>query len=264
MKHPPSFSAASLAVFLLSLPLRGLARLSQTTRLRLGCVMGRLAGKLVGKRRAIMLANLIRAFPERDTTWRQQILTRHFERLGEDGLEAIWGWYGDTRQSPSCVVIGAEHVERARANGQGVILNTGHFTDGEVGVYLASRQWPIHAVYRPNDNPIIDELINQGRRQHVVSLINRENTRAMVRVLKQGGILWTAADQSYHGKQSAFIPFFGTPCATNIAIPILALMGHAVVLPYFVRRTGGHYQIIIQPPLAGLPSGDDAADTAQL
>jgi KDO2-lipid IV(A) lauroyltransferase len=127
-----------------------------------------------------------------------------------------------------------------------------------------SRPWPLQAIYRPNNNPIIDELINIGRRKHVTRLIDRENTRGMVRALKQGDIIWTAADQSYHGKQSAFIPFFGTRCATNIAIPVLARMGNAVVLPYFIRRTGGHYEVIIQPPLAGVPSGDDAADTARL
>lgn len=264
MKQSLSLFAQSLAVFLLSLPLRGLARLPQTTRLKLGRVLGRLAGKFARKRRAIMQANLTRAFPEHDGAWRAQVLARHFERLGEDALESIWGWYGDTRQPPPVHLVGSEHIEQAQALGRGVLLNTGHFTHGEIGVYLVARRWPVHAVYRPNNNPIIDELINIGRRKHVATLIDRENTRGMVRALKQGGIIWTAADQSYHGKQSAFIPFFGTRCATNIAIPVLARMGNAVVLPYFIRRTGGHYEVIIQPPLTGVPSGDDAADTARL
>ena len=86
----------------------------------------------------------------------------------------------------------------------------------------------------------------------------------VVRTLKKGGIIWTAADQSFHGKQSAFIPFFGVPCTTNLAIPILARMGNAVVLPYYVRRTGTTYEVIIHPPLDNLPSGDDIADTARL
>lgn len=265
MKQPPTLPLVTrLAVFVLSLPLHAIALLPQNARLGLGRFFGRVVGKRLRKRRTIMQANLTRAFPSHDDAWRHRVLNAHFERLGVDAIESIWGWYGQTESPPPHTVIGAEHVEQALAQGRGVILNTGHFTHGEIGVYLVARLWPVHAVYRPNNNPIIDELINIGRRKHVASLIDRENTRGMVRALKQGGVLWTAADQSYHGKQSAFIPFFGTRCATNIAIPVLARMGNAVVLPYFVRRTGEHYEVIIQPPLTGIPSGDDAADTARL
>lgn len=244
--------------------LRLLARLPQHSRLRLGAALGLLAKPLVGKRRQIMAQNLTRAFPTQNAAWRDEIINEHFDRLGADALESIWGWYGKTEPPPAHTVTGAEHVEAALARGQGVILNAGHFTQGEVSVYLAARRWPVHAVYRPNDNPVIDELINIGRRKHVASLIDRENTRAMVRTLKKGGIIWTAADQSFHGKQSAFIPFFGVPCTTNLAIPILARMGNAVVLPYYVRRSGETYEVIIQPPLENLPSGDDVADTTRL
>jgi KDO2-lipid IV(A) lauroyltransferase len=211
-----------------------------------------------------MAQNLTRAFPTQNAAWRETIIQEHFRRLGADALESLWGWYGKTEPPPAHTIIGAEHIEAALARGQGVILNTGHFSQGEMGVYLAARCWPVHAVYRPNDNPVIDELINTGRRKHVVQLIDRENTRAMVRVLREGGILWTAADQSYHGKTSAWLPFFGVTCTTNTAVPVLARMGRATVLPYYVRRTGEHYTVIIQPPLDNLPSGDDAADTARL
>lgn len=265
MKQPPKLPfATALAAYTLSQPLRALALLSQDARLAMGRFLGRVIGNRLSKRRAIMIANLTRAFPAQDDAWRQDVLSAHFERLGEDALESIWGWYGDTDQPPSHTVVGGEHIEAARARGQGVILNAGHFTQGEISVYLAARRWPVHAVYRPNDNPVIDELINRGRRRHLAGMIDRENTRGMIRTLRQGGIIWTAADQSYHGKQSAFIPFFGTHCATNIAVPILARMGNAIVLPYYVRRTDGHYTVVFQPPLDGLPSGDDATDTARL
>lgn len=244
--------------------LRPLARLPQAKRLRLGAALGRLVRPLVRKRRQIMAQNLTLAFPEHDAAWRERIIAEHFERLGADALESIWGWYGQTEPPPPHTVIGAEHLDAARAAGHGVILNAGHFTQGELSVYLAARRWPVHAVYRPNDNPMLDELVNTGRRRHLAGMIDRENTRGMIRVLRDGGILWTAADQSYHGKTSAWLPFFGISCTTNTAVPVLARMGRAVVLPYFVRREGEQYTLIIHPPLPGLPSGDDAADTLRL
>jgi len=263
MTHSLSF-LQKISLGLLTLLLRGIAAIPQSARLRIGAQLGRLSKRFVGKRRKIMAQNLQTAFPDSTAQWRNDIINEHFDRLGADALESIWGWYGKTEPPPPHTVTGGEHIEAALARGQGVILNAGHFTQGEISVYLAARRWPVHAVYRPNDNPVIDELINAGRRRHLAGMIDRENTRGMIRTLKKGGIIWTAADQSFHGKQSAFIPFFGVRCTTNLAIPILARMGNAVVLPFYVRRSGEIYEVIIRPPLENLPSGDDIADTTRL
>jgi len=98
----------------------------------------------------------------------------------------------------------------------------------------------------------------------LAGLIDREDTRAMIRALRAGDVVWTAPDQNYHGKTSAFIPFFGLPAATNTAMPILARLGRAMILPYHVRRFGERYELEIEAPIDGLPSGDDVADTCQL
>jgi len=244
---------------------RALAALPHRTRLRLGRSIGWLLARLLRKRRWIIECNLARAFPEHDDAWRKAMTDANFARLGEGALEAIWGWYGDTDHPPHYSINGAEHLDAVLARGQGAILCAGHFTDTEFGVYFVSRHWPIHAVYRPNDDPALDELINRGRLRHVASLIDRESTMTMARTLKQGKILWTAPDQSYHGNASAFLPFFGTRCATNTAVPSLARLGKAAVLPYSVRRHGAErYEVVIQPPLANFPSGDDDADTRRL
>lgn len=256
--------AQKTLLWLLIQPLKALTAMPRSLRLRMGGFIGLKARRFSSKRIDIMHQNLTLAFPESTPDWRNTVIREHFQRLGQDAFESIWGWYGKTELPPPHTIIGSEHIEAAQARGQGVILNTGHFSQSEMSVYLASKHWPVHAVYRPNNNPVIDELINAGRRKHVMSLIDRENTRAMVRVLRNGGILWTAADQSYHGKTSAWIPFFGVKCTTNTAIPILARMGNAVVLPYYVRRDGANYTIIIHPPLENLPSGDDTTDTARL
>lgn len=263
MTHSLSF-LQKIPLGLLTLLLRTIAAIPRSARLRLGSSLGRLSKRFVGKRREIMAQNLQIAFPDSTPKWRDEVINAHFDRLGVDALESIGGWYGRIEPPPPHTMTGGEHIEAALARGQGVILNAGHFTQGEISVYLVARRWPVHVVYRPNDNPVIDELINAGRRRRLAGMIDRENTRGMIRTLKKGGIMWTAADQSYHGKQSAFIPFFGVRCATNLAIPILARMSNAVVLPYYVRRSGGRYEVIIHPPLENLPSGDDTADTARL
>ncbi len=252
------------ARFALSLLPRLIASLPQRARLRLGHGLGWLMARTLNKRRGIMRANLAVAFPEWTAAAREEVIDEHFARLGAGICEGFWGWFGNLEKVPEYRIIGLEHLEAARAAGRGVILNAAHVTDMELGVYFVSRHAPVHAVYRPNNNPAIDALIDQGREKHLAGLINREDTRAMVRALRAGDVLWTAPDQNYHGKTSAFIPFFGLPAATNTAMPTLARMGRAVILPYHVRRFGGRYELEIEPPLAGIPSGDDVADTQRL
>ncbi len=211
-----------------------------------------------------MRANLAVAFPKWTAAAREATIDEHFTRLGAGICEGFWGWFGNLNRVPEYRIIGLEHLEAARTAGHGVILNAAHVTDMELGVYFVSRHAPVHAVYRPNNNPAIDALIDQGREKHLAGLIHREDTRAMVRALRAGDILWTAPDQNYHGQTSAFIPFFGLPAATNTAMPILARMGRAAILPYHVRRFGNRYELEIEPPIAGIPSGNEVADTQLL
>ena len=249
---------------LLSLIPRLIAAVPQRTRLALGHGLGWLMARGLKERRRIMRANLAVAFPDWTAGARDDLIDEHFARLGAGICEGFWGWFGNLDRVPEYRIIGLEHLEAARAAGQGVILNAAHVTDMELGVYFVSRHAPVHAVYRPNNNRALDSLINLGREKHLAGLIHRENTRAMVRALRGGEVLWTAPDQNYHGKTSAFIPFFGLPAATNTAMPILARVGRAVILPYHVRRFDTRYELEIEPPIAGLPSGDDIADTQRL
>lgn len=251
---------------LLSLVPRLIAALPQRTRLALGHGLGWLMARALKERRRIMRANLAVAFPDWTAGAREDLIDDHFARLGAGICEAFWAWFGNLDRVPEYRIIGLEHLEAARAEGRGVILNAAHVTDMELGAYFVARHAPVYPVYRPNNHPAIDELINRGRGRegHLAGLIAREDTRAMVRALRAGEVLWIAPDQNYHGRNSAFIPFFGVPAATNTAIPALARLGRAVILPYHVRRFGTRYELEIEPPLDGLPSGDDIRDTCRL
>ena len=74
------------------------------------------------------------------------------------------------------------------------------------------------------------------------------------------------ADQSYTGKGSALLPFFGEPAMTNTATSRIARVSGATVLPCFSRRLPGDsdYVLTIGAPLDGFPSRDAAEDTRRL
>ncbi|HER34266.1 MAG: lipid A biosynthesis lauroyl acyltransferase [Halothiobacillaceae bacterium] len=261
---PPVTRQLRLARLTLSLLPRLIAALPQRGRLALGSGIGWLMARLLKKRRHVMQANLAVAFPDWTKSAREALIDEHFARLGAGICEGFWGWFGNLDRVPDYRILGLEHLQAARAKGQGVILNAAHVTDMELGVYFVSRHAPVHAVYRPNNRAALDALIDQGREKHLAGLIHREDTRAMVRALRAADVVWTAPDQNYHGKTSAFIPFLGLPAATNTAMPMLARMGRAVILPYHVRRFDGRYELEIEPPLEGVPSGDEVADTGRL
>ncbi|MEW5822867.1 MAG: lipid A biosynthesis lauroyl acyltransferase [Pseudomonadota bacterium] len=246
--------------------LRAIARLPLPVLARTGRGLGRLLHSVLPRRVAIARTNIRLCFPELDEAEVRTLARRHFIGLGQGIMEALWGWWGRHDTLPEYRIDGLEHLQAAQADGRGVLLYTGHFNASELGTFFLTLHAPISAIYRPNDLPPVDEAINAGRLRHVRALYPKDQPLAMVRALREGAALWIAPDQSFEGKQSAFLPFFGIRCATNTATPQLARMGHARILPFFVARgeDGLSYHLTLLPPVEGLPSGDDSADTQAL
>lgn len=88
----------------------------------------------------------------------------------------------------------------------------------------------------------------------------------MVRVLKEGGLLWYAADHDYGRRVSEFVPWFGIATATVAATPRLLKMARVPAVALVNRRLPDYsgYEIEFKPVLEGLPSGDDYQDLVQL
>ena len=108
-------------------------------------------------------------------------------------------------------------------------------------------------------------MMTRGRGRYFDSMFAKDNVREMMRSLRDNSVVWYASDQSYGGKGSVLLPFFDEPAMTNTAIGRIAKASGAVVLPYFCRRLESErYVMSIGAPVAGLPSGDEVADTRVL
>ena len=107
--------------------------------------------------------------------------------------------------------------------------------------------------------------MQRGRGRSYDVQIAKDNVREMLRTLRENSVFWYASDQSYGGKGSVLLPFFGEPAMTNTAIGRIAKASGAAVLPYCCRRlANGRYVMTIGAPLDGVPSGDEVADTRAL
>jgi KDO2-lipid IV(A) lauroyltransferase len=249
--------------------LRLIVRLPLALQLRIGRAAGRISGRIVPGRRAIVHRNLEACFPDMSQAERNQLCADHFEALGMSVIEMAMGWFGDPQTIERHVSFeGVEHLVAALQRGKGVVLYSAHFTSFEICFPALRKYCPrISGMYKDQRNPLMNEVMNAGRGRNVDRLISKDNVREMMRELRNNAVFWYASDQRYAGKSSALIPFFGVPAMTNIAISRIAARTGASVLPYFCRRFDGpkpRYVATIGAPLPAFPSDDASADVRRL
>jgi KDO2-lipid IV(A) lauroyltransferase len=246
----------------------GLLRLScllpYPLQLGFGKVLGRIAHRVAGERRAISRRNIELCFPELSAAGRDALALAHFEALGMSIVELALGrWASDRKLLAMTRIEGAENIRNATDRGVGVILLSAHFTTLEIsGRVLSLNCPPYDAVYRKNRSEFMTEILRTNREKSARGTIEKSDIKSMVRSLKAGTPVWYAPDQSYNQKQSALLPFFGVPCMTNTATGTLARLGKAVAVPFFPRRRPeGGYVLTILPPIEGVPGDDPVEDT---
>jgi KDO2-lipid IV(A) lauroyltransferase len=243
------------------------ARLPPAWQQRAGRAFGRLLRRLKRREHHVARRNIELCFPELSAAEQRELLDRHFEAVGMSFVEMGVGWFTPLERLLERVAVhGREHLDRAFAAGKGVLLFTAHFTTLEVGVAVLEAIAPrASCMYRPQRNAMMDVMIRRGRYRFAKEQIPRDNVRALLRVLRDNYAVCYLPDQTYLGKQSELLPFFGEPAVTNTATSKLAAISGAAVLPYFFRRLpDGNYRVDIGAPLGDFPSGSAVRDTERL
>ncbi len=236
-------------------------------QMALGRALGRMAYLLLPKRRQIAARNIDVCLRDLPAEERARILVQHFESMGLSLVEMAMGWFGRAEAVRQRIDIeGAEHLEAALAKGKGVILFSAHFTTIEFFWPALRALCPkLAGMYKWQRNPVMNRAMHRGRGRSYDVQIAKDNVREMLRTLRENSVFWYASDQSYGGKGSVLLPFFGEPAMTNTAIGRIARASGAGVLPYGCRRlANGRYAMTIGAPLDGVPSGDAVADTRAL
>ncbi|HEV2621390.1 MAG TPA: LpxL/LpxP family Kdo(2)-lipid IV(A) lauroyl/palmitoleoyl acyltransferase [Frateuria sp.] len=242
-----------------------IARLPYPWLLALGRTLGALIRHVPSRRRRIARTNIALCFPELDAQAQAALVGAHLTDIGLMLVEFALGWMGSDRAIARipAQVEGLEHLEAARAQGQGVLLVGGHFSHLELCARLISRRIPIAGMYRRMDSPVFEWAVLRARLRYAAAMFEKDDIRGTVKYLRGGGTLWYAPDQDMRSKESVFVPFFGIPAATITATHHLARMGNAQVIPFFHRRLPeGGYVMRLGAPLR--MEGDVAADTARV
>ena len=256
-RHWPAWVGIGIAALL--------ARLPWSLQRVLGRGIGRLLMVLFGSRRRAAARNLALCFPELDADAQAALLRRSFEELGIGLFEFARAWWGSVEPMRGKVTVeGLEHLQAARAGGRGVIIISGHFVTLELAARLMCDHAPLAGMYRPHDGAAMEWAVLRGRLRYASAMFGNGDTRAAIRHLKRGGMLWYAPDQDMRGKDTVFAPFFGVPASTITATHQLARLTGCAVVPFFHRREGARYVLRVAPPLDSFPSEDVVADTTRV
>ena len=228
-------------------------------------VLGKLLGNamylLAGRRRHIATCNIRVCFPDLAPGQQKKLVRQNFECTGIALLETgIAWWWPEKRLRKICTVEGLEHLQSAQ--GQGVILLGMHFTNLDIAGACLSLERAYNAMYRPHKNPVFDFVQLRGRLNRGSRIFPRDDLRTMIRLLREGELVWYAPDQDYGLKHSIFAPFFGIEAATITATAKLVKTGRARVVPLIQQRLPGNkgHKVILREALSDFPLGDERED----
>ena len=223
----------------------------RNVRKRLFIALFSLLYHLITKSRLIVLCNLQRSFPEKDLKELMRIakgVYRHiaivateFFDLPQITKENIHQWVD---------VEGLENYQAAVAQGKGVLSIVAHFGNWELmTIAVPMFLKPMDIVYRPLDNPVIDNMVEYVRTMNGNELIPKGGSgKRIMELLKENHIIGILSDQNVTTHEGVFVDFFGRPACTGVGLAVMALRSGAPVIPAFMaRQKSGKYKLILKP-----------------
>lgn len=221
------------------------------TNLRTARLLGRIWWLAIRRHRERALEHLRPAFAgEYDERALREIARRSFEHFAQLYLVEMvmtprlvneWSW--------------ARYVElddvgpaiRLLLEKRGVILLTAHYGNFELmGYTMARLGFPMHAVMRPLDNPLLTDLLVQSRAAGGLELIFKHGASARFEeILDAGEPLSFIADQDA-GSRGVFSPFFGRAASWYKSIGLLAVYKNVPVVVGCARRIGAGFRYRIE------------------
>jgi Kdo2-lipid IVA lauroyltransferase/acyltransferase len=218
----------------------------------------------------VTLINMRMCFPDKTEAERVALAKAHFDALGRSAAELAILWFGsDKRVLAMTQLVGTEHIEALRKDNpkQAIIMLAPHFVGLNMGgAKLADYLGPSSSMYSKQKNPIVDALMLKGRlRFGAVSLFSRQDgLKPAIRAIRDGLPFYYLPDMDFGARDSIFVPFFGVPAATVHALPRLAQLGRAKVVPMVSEQTDTGYIMRIYPALENFPTDDVEADVRRM
>lgn len=216
------------------------------------------------KNRLLALHNLQRSFPEKDIREIIQIakgVYRHFAIVAAEFFDMPFITKDNVHQWVE--VEGYEHYVEAISKGKGLLSIVAHFGNWEllpIAVPIYAK--PLHIVYRPLDNPVLDNLVEYVRTLHGNGLIPKGGSgKRIMELLKENQIIGILSDQNVAAYEGVFVDFFGRPACSGVGLAVMAMRSKAPVIAIFpARQKSGKYKVIVKPAIEAICTDDYEMD----
>lgn len=234
----------------------------------LGGRLGRLWGRLDRRHLAIAASNLRRAFPEWDEARVERTARGVYAHFGTVILDLLWM---EGRPAQDLLALadldGVEVLQRAAAEGRGVVCPSAHYGNWEVQAVASSPLvGKISSIARPLDNPELDRrLVGFRTSTGNVVFYKRNALGSVMKTIRGGGIVAVLIDQNVQERDGIFVRFFGQPASTTTVAAAIALKtGCAIVPVCCALQPNGRYLMRYGPRVLWTGSGRRDEDVPAL
>lgn len=233
----------------------------------IGNALGWLLSLKPGKRRRVVATNLALCFPEASESERKRWLRQTFQASMRAVLEHGILWWGSEARVRRLVQI--DNPEAALGDGKRpVIWLAPHFVGLDMGGVRLTMDRQIASIYAPAKDPVSDKYMRHGRTRFsdIVLIDRNEGIKPTIKAIKSGLPFYYLPDQDHGRHNAVFVPFFGVSAATVSAMPRLAKLTNAQIVPVITRQLPGGqgYRVRFYPPWENYPSDDLDADVARM
>lgn len=259
MSQPNSKRAVRIDHYLVYAVYRALEFLLKLLPMKLVCLtgvgLGHLAYLILPGRRGIVTRNLRIAFGEKMSHDEIRKLTRKtFHHTGANLIASIrTAALSESQILRRIEVVGEENLTAARETSHGIIGLLNHMGNWEL---IAQAHLglpgltPTATLYRPIDNPLIDDLIKRRRGSQGTKLFSRrDGFFKPISHIKEGGSLGILADQQA-GAHGIAVPFFGKLTSMTNLPAILHRRTGACIVPVSMTTTSlGMWRLTVHPAI---------------
>ncbi len=192
--------------------------------------LGRLAYKLIKKRREITLKQIKNAFPNYSDEKVEEIAIKSYETMLKTFMMSLWVpdiIHDDNKISYE----NFELFEEIHSRGKGVIFITLHMGAFEASLKLA-KDYKLYDVIKKQKNILLDKYMNDNRRRTGVNLIYKSNLamRELVKAIRNKGVVALFSD---HYDEGSKVKFFGQDTtASNGAITLGIKYDVPIIIAY--------------------------------
>lgn len=254
--------------------LKKLGKWSDGSRTRLGQGLTFLATRLAKRRMHIARTNLRLCFPDWRAEQIEEVAQQQMRLFVQSAVDRSRFWFGPSSVfTDNITQIDRAYYDDALAKNVPIIVLAPHFVGLDAGGVCLNAEREMVTMYQKQSNPVFDQLMLEGRgRSGMAHLYSRhDGVRQLFKLLKKNYPLYYLPDMDFGRKDSIFSEFFGQTAATLTALPKLAGLTQALIVPCVTRidteaLARGQTKYIMQfyPAWVGYPQGSEEEAVRQM